>query len=122
VEDALSRKSYEKAVPKSTQLQEEMARLNMHIVPQGYVRQLSVQPTLEEKIRKAQETDEDLMKIRKHAGENKAPDFRVDDQGTLGIRIGYAYLKAEISDRPSWMRLTTRHTPFTRDPPRCIWI
>jgi hypothetical protein len=23
------------------------------------------------------------MKIRKHAGENKAPDFRVDDQGTL---------------------------------------
>jgi hypothetical protein len=30
---------------------------------------------LEEKIRKAQETDEDLMKIRKHTGENKAPDF-----------------------------------------------
>jgi hypothetical protein len=38
---------------------------------------------LEEKIRKAQGTDEDLMKIRKHTGENKAPDFRVDDQGTL---------------------------------------
>jgi hypothetical protein len=38
---------------------------------------------LEEKIRKAQETDENLMKIRKHTGENKAPDFRVDDQGTL---------------------------------------
>jgi hypothetical protein len=56
VADALSRKSYEKAVPKSAQLLEEMARLNMHIVPQGYVRQLSVQPTLEEKISKAQET------------------------------------------------------------------
>jgi hypothetical protein len=83
VADALSRKSYEKAVPKSTQLQEEMARLNVHIVPQGYVRQLSVQPTLEEKIRKAQETDENLVKICKHTGENKAPDFRVDDQGTL---------------------------------------
>jgi hypothetical protein len=38
---------------------------------------------LEEKIKKAQETDEDLMKIRKHAEENKTPDFRVDDQGTL---------------------------------------
>jgi ribonuclease HI len=58
VADALSRKSYEKAAPKSTQLEEEMARLNVHIVPQGYVRQLSVQPTLEEKIWKAQETDE----------------------------------------------------------------
>jgi hypothetical protein len=42
VADALSKKSYEKAVPKSAQLQEEMARLNVHIVPQGYVRQLSV--------------------------------------------------------------------------------
>jgi hypothetical protein len=61
VADALSRKSYVKAVPKSAQLQEEMARLNVHIVPQGYVRRLSVQPTLEEKIRKAQETDENLQ-------------------------------------------------------------
>jgi hypothetical protein len=83
VADALSRKSYEKAAPKSTQLQEEMARLNMHIVPHRYVHQLSVQPTLEEKIWKAQETDENLMKIRKHTGENKVLDFRVDDQGTL---------------------------------------
>jgi hypothetical protein len=66
VADVLSRKSYKKVAPKSTQLQEEMARLNVHIIPQGYVCQLSVQPTLEEKIRKAQETDENLMKIRKH--------------------------------------------------------
>jgi ribonuclease HI len=35
VADALSRKSYEKAVPKSAQLQEEMARLNVHIVPKA---------------------------------------------------------------------------------------
>jgi hypothetical protein len=37
---------------------------------------------LEEKIRKAQGTDENLMKICKHTGEDKASDFRVDDQGT----------------------------------------
>jgi ribonuclease HI len=36
VADALSRKSYDKAAPKSAQLQEEMAWLNVHIVPQGY--------------------------------------------------------------------------------------
>jgi hypothetical protein len=52
VDDALSRKSYEKVVPKSAQLQKEMARLNMHIVPQGYIHHLSVQSNLEEKIRK----------------------------------------------------------------------
>jgi hypothetical protein len=66
VADALSRKSYEKALPKSAQLQKKMARLSVHIVPQGYICQLSIQPTLEEKIRKAQKTDENLMKIRKH--------------------------------------------------------
>ena len=43
----------------------------------------SVQPTLEEEIRKAQGSDQELMKIRKHTGENKAPNFRVDDKETL---------------------------------------
>jgi hypothetical protein len=58
-----------------------MARLNVHITPHGSNRKLSVQPTLEDKIRKAQGLDKDLMKIRMHTGENKAPDFRVDDKG-----------------------------------------
>jgi hypothetical protein len=80
VADALSRKSYG---PKDAHLQEEMARLNVHIASHGYSRKLSVQPTLEDKIRKAQGSDKDLMKIRMHTGENKAPDFKVDDKGTL---------------------------------------
>lgn len=60
-----------------------MARLNVHIVSLNSLRQLAVQPTLEDKIREAQSVDQDLMKIRKHTRENKAPDFRVDDKGTL---------------------------------------
>ena len=60
-----------------------MARLNVHIVPRGSSHKLSIKPTLEDSIRKAQDSDKDLMKIRKHTGENKAPDFRVDDKGTL---------------------------------------
>jgi hypothetical protein len=55
----------------------------MHIVPQGSSSKLSVQPTLEDKIRRAQGSDKDLMRIRMHTGENKTPDFRVDDKGTL---------------------------------------
>jgi hypothetical protein len=50
VADALSRKSYG---PKDAHLQEEMARLNVHIAPHGSYRKLSVQSTLEDKIRKA---------------------------------------------------------------------
>jgi len=55
----------------------------MHIVPQPQDGSMNVQPTLEEEIKKAQHKDKDLMKIRKHTGENKAPYFRVDDKGTL---------------------------------------
>ena len=44
---------------------------------------LNVQSTLEDRIRKAQGSDKDLIKIHKHTGENKAPDFRVDNKGTL---------------------------------------
>ena len=80
VVDALSRKSYK---PKSTHLQEEMAQLNVHIIPQNSCRQLSLQPTLENQIREAQGADQNLMKICKHTRENKAPDFRVDNKGTL---------------------------------------
>ena len=60
VADALSRKSYG---PKDAHLQEEMTRLNVHIVPRGSIRRMSIQPTLEDKIRKAQSSDKDLMKI-----------------------------------------------------------
>ena len=70
VEDALNRKSYG---PKDARLQEEMAQLNVHIVPQNSRRKLSVQPTLGNKIREAQGLDQDLMKICQHTGENKAP-------------------------------------------------
>ena len=49
VADALSRKSYG---PKDAHLQEEMARLNVHIVPRGSIRKMSIQPTLEDKITK----------------------------------------------------------------------
>jgi hypothetical protein len=79
VADALSRKPYG---PKDAHPQEKMAQLNVHIVPRGSSHKLSVQPTLEDSIRKAQGSDNDLMKIRKHTGENKVPDFQVDDKGT----------------------------------------
>src|SRR5687767_14863172 len=60
-----------------------MARLNVHIIPQNTSRKLSVQPTLEDKIQEAQGSDQDLVRIRKQTGGNKAPDFRVDDKDTL---------------------------------------
>lgn len=80
VADALSQKPFE---PKDAHLQEEMARLNVHIIPQSSSHKLSVRPTLEDHIRKAQSSDKDLMKILTYTREDKAPDFRVDDKDTL---------------------------------------
>ena len=77
VADALSRKSYG---PKNDHLREEMAQLNVHIVPRGSSQVLNVQSTLEERIRKAQRSDKGLMEVRRQTGENKAPDFRVDNR------------------------------------------
>ena len=96
VANALSRKSYG---PKDAHLQEEMAWLNVNIVPRGSIRKMSIQPTLEDEIRKAQSSDKDLMKIRLHTGENKAPDFRVDDKGTLWYKIGFVCPRKETSGR-----------------------
>ena len=81
--DALSRKT---CGPKDGHLQEEMARLNVHIVPRGSIRKMSIRPTLEDKIRKAQSLDKGLREIRTQTGENKEPDFRVDNEGTLWYR------------------------------------
>ena len=58
VADALSRKSYG---PKDDHLREEMARLNVHIVPRGSSHMLNVQSALEDRIRKAQGSDKELM-------------------------------------------------------------
>ena len=80
VADALSQKSYG---PKDAHLLEEMTRLNVHIVPRGSSHTLDIQPTLGDRIREAQGSDENFIKIGKHTGENKTPDFRVDDKGTL---------------------------------------
>ena len=44
---------------------------------------MSIRPPLEDKIRKAQNSDKGLRETRTQTGENKALDFRVDNEGTL---------------------------------------
>ena len=68
VADALSRKCccntllVEKAQPA---LHEEFARLNLEIVPSGFLANLDITSTLEDDIKAAQQQDEDVIKIKK---------------------------------------------------------
>jgi hypothetical protein len=79
VADVLSQKAYcHHLVTQESELCEEMRKLNLTIVPHSLNYNLSVHPILDDQIKEAQKDDEELMKIKAQTGENKAPDFRVD--------------------------------------------
>jgi hypothetical protein len=87
VADALSRKAYcHHLVTRESELCEEMRKLNLTIVPRSLNYNLSVHPILDDQIKEAQKDDEELMKIKPQIGENKAPDFRVDQYKILWFR------------------------------------
>ena len=69
------------------ELSREFERLNLGMV--ANVTELEVEPTLEQEIRKGQLEDEEIKELIKKIGTDKAPGFRLDDQGTVwfGDRI-----------------------------------
>ena len=89
VADALSRKTYcntlivETAQPA---LIEEFARLNLEIVPSGYLANLDITCTLEDDIKAAQQQDEDILTIKKDLADGKAKSFKMDDSGVVYFR------------------------------------
>jgi hypothetical protein len=87
VADTLSQKAYwHHLVTQESELCEEMRKLNLTIVPHSLNYNLSVRPILDDQIKEAQKDDEELMRIKGQTGENKAPDFRVDQYGTLWFK------------------------------------
>jgi hypothetical protein len=87
VADALSQKDYcHHLVTQETELCEEMRKLNLTIVLHSLNYNLSMCPILDDQIKESQKDDEELMRIKAQNGENKAPDFRVDQYGTLWFK------------------------------------
>ena len=86
VADALSRKSYchtlmiEKTQPA---LHEEFARLNLDLVPSGFLANLEIKSTLEDEIKAAQLQDAGIKKIKKNVASGKAKCFSIDDSGVV---------------------------------------
>ena len=62
---------------------EEMRKLNLHIVPQGYLNTLVVESNLEHRIRCMQKYDSKVHKIKRYLGEGKYSEFHLDDQDGL---------------------------------------
>jgi hypothetical protein len=63
-----------------------MRQLNLTIVPHSLNCNLTVHPVLDDQIEEAQKDNEELIKIKAQTGENKTPDFRVDQYGTLWFK------------------------------------
>ena len=89
----------------------------MEIVPRDYVAALEIQSTLLGKIREAQKTEKEIAEI-----EERQKDFVRMSTTPCGFedRI-YVPNNAEI--RKLILReAMTRHTRYTPETPRCIWI
>jgi hypothetical protein len=86
VADALSRKPAtvnSMIEPLHPALREEIAQLNMIIQYAMCSVTLEVALTLEDEIRKAQPSDQMLLKVMAQVREGQTQDFQIDDQGTL---------------------------------------
>ena len=67
IADALSRKAYFNSLilkPYQPELCEAFRKLNLQVVPQGFLANLQVSPTLEDQIRKAQLLDAMVKKVK----------------------------------------------------------
>ena len=73
----------EKAQPA---LHEEFARLNLEIVPSGYLANLEIKSTLEDEIKAAQQHDAGILKIKENIASGKATCFSIDDSGVVYFR------------------------------------
>jgi hypothetical protein len=87
--NALSRKSYcnnlmvKRARP---HLYEEVRKLNLHIVPQGSLENLVIQPDLEKAVKQAQAEDTEVDQMKRELHLEKYRDFSLAEDGTLYFR------------------------------------
>jgi hypothetical protein len=87
--NALSRKSY--CCELEVQLQqpllyEELQKLNLEIVPQGYINTLVLEPDLEKVVKSAQAKDAEVDLMKKDLHLEKYRDFSLSEDGTLYFR------------------------------------
>src|SRR4051812_17972160 len=70
-------------------LHEEFRKLNLEIVPHGYLSTLVAKPTLEDRIIAAQKRDSGIREIKKNIASGVAKCFSVNDQGVIffGTRL-----------------------------------
>jgi hypothetical protein len=97
VADALSRKGQVNNITTHLMSQElcwEMEQLNLGMLNNIEATVMEVESTLEEEIRKGQESNEKIKEIKTLISLRKDPDFKEDEQGTLWYKKEFVHRKS----------------------------
>ena len=65
------------------ELAQEVHQLNLQIIPQGILNVLHIRSTLEDRIKQAQDKDEEIQQFKKKSSKKELPGFRVNEQAKL---------------------------------------
>ena len=90
VADALSRKSYCNCLAVKTMdltLCQEMEKLNVEVIQQGSLSNITVEATIRDQIIAAQKENKGIAHIKERVRNGKAECFKVDDEVCFGSRI-----------------------------------
>jgi hypothetical protein len=127
VADALSRKAQCNCMSmdaKVTTLCDELCRLNLEVVSLGALNYISVEPTLQEQIVRAQIEDKGVQVIKemiKQKQKNTNASGRTAKE-SYGLEIDWLFPRTLSSGRRYWMKLTFQNSPYTPRVKRCIMI
>jgi hypothetical protein len=127
VADALSRKAQcncMSMVARVTTLCDELCKLNLEVVSSGALNYISVEPTLQEQIVRAQIEDKGVQVIKemiKQKQKNTNASGRTAEE-SYGLEIDWLFPRTLSSERRYWMKLTFQNSPCTPAVIRCIMI
>jgi hypothetical protein len=127
VADALSRKAQCNCMSmdvRVTTLCDELCKLNLEVVSSGDLNYISVEPTLQEQIVRAQFEDKGVQVIKEMIKQKaeKYKCFHQDSKGIYGLEIDWLFPRTLSSERRYWMKPAFQNSPCTPVATRCITI
>ena len=125
VVDALSRKAQCNCLivaPPVYTLCDDLRKLGISIVKEGYLATLTVKSDLYDQIKEAQKKNKGMARIRELMKEGKARCFSIDDQGVLFFGKRIVVQRIITSGELSLMKPTVLNFLFIQTVPKCIKI
>jgi hypothetical protein len=125
VADALSRKAQCNCMnmdARVTTLCDELCKLNLEVVSSGALSYISVEPTLQEQIVRAQIEDKGVQVIKEMIKQKNTNASVRTAKESYGLEIDWLFPRTLSSERRYWMNLTFQNSPCTPAVTRCIMI